>query len=501
MKRYELDKLLHAPELLVPGQKPLGNVVLDQDNEFFDYLAGYWVINQGRGVAYDYVNGNHGVLIGDAVWQVDANGLHIELDGTGDGIDCGTESRTDIDTSDDLLSIISTIRTSDIDSTIMAKRDGGVIEFQFYIDGGLLTFRSAGIVYPGVATVSDGNFHMVGMARDHGANLITTYLDDGVDGTSTSTKNPRQNINLSIGNRWNAYPATAFELTGGIYTAAIWPGRYIDDDAYLRYYRDQFQLLRPAASGSWVPVSPAVGHNLTVNDAESAAFAETPSLTQDHQASINNAESVSFADVVTLTQDHQFNVNNAIAQAEAEAVAYAQEHGLTALPAYSDAFAESVGLTQDHQASVNNAESAAFAEQIIISTTLEYNLNVQHAYSGAFADAINLTQDHQLPINNAESAAFAEQIIISTGLVYNLSVQPAYSVAFAVSVSFSQVQLLNITETVSNAFAENVLFFIPTLGEIVDPQLVDVTPQYTFADLTPSYNFNEKTPGRSVTDL
>jgi len=452
---FELDKLIHAPELLIPGQKPLGNVVLDQDNEFFDHLAGYWVINQGSGMAYDYVNGNHGVLIGNAVWEVDANGMHIELDGTGDGLDCGTKSRVDIDTSVDLLSMIATIRTTDIDSTIMGKRDGSAVEFQFYLDAGVMTFRSASLVVPGVTSVADGNFHMVGMARDHGANLITTYLDDGVDGTSISTKNTRQNINLSLGNRWNVYPATAFELTGGIYTAAIWPGRYIDEDEYLRYYRDQFQLLRPAASGSWVPVSAAVGHSLTADNAESAAFSATPSLTQDHQLSASNAESASFADVVTLTQDHQFDVNEAIAQAEAEAVAIAQAYDLTPLGAYSDSYADDVTVTQDHQLSIDDAESASFAESVTISSDVVYNLSIMPAYSDSYAEAANATQDH----------------------------------------------LLTLFDGLSYSYAQAAQIFEKQLGEINAPGFNDLTHRYAINDLSHDYHFNDLTPRRSVKDL
>jgi len=245
---------LRSPALLSRNLKPLQKLELDPTNLFYDNLAGYWLINEQAGLVYDYVSNSHGSFVGDAAWGSDSGGSHIALDGLGDGIDCGTNSRTNIDTSGNLLSIISTIKTSDTDSTICAKRDGAIEEFQFFLSAGVLTFRSAATALSiGSTSVADGNEHMVGMARDHGANSITSFLDDGSDGGSTSVISSRLNVNLSIGCRWNTYPATAFELSGNVYSLAIWTGRCLDIEEYLLFRADQYQVLK--ARGTSVPVS------------------------------------------------------------------------------------------------------------------------------------------------------------------------------------------------------------------------------------------------------
>ena len=93
-------------------------------------------------------------------------------------------------------------------------------------------------------------------------------------------------------------------------------------------------------------------------------YGQNYDLQESLNLTVNNAESAAFAESVTLTQSHQFTVADAMAQAEAEAVTIAQQHGLSPLPAYSDAFAEDVGLTQEHQFNVSDVVAQAYAESV-----------------------------------------------------------------------------------------------------------------------------------------
>ena len=446
----ELDKLLFAPELLIPGQQPIDIFALEinADHPLAENLAAF-IIPIGDNLLYDVVSGTFAsVTAGSMASGVNEAGVTGKVNG-GDRFDFSAPDLSG---------------TGPLTLAVRYAWDGNTSFWQTALavpgnDVGLYlpsnSFGNASIdstVMPVVEwspslPVTANEYHVYSYSVAGSGSPATGYKDGASYGATTGNLNYTNTTGLRV-----FYGQGAEDAHGAMEWGAVWR-RELSSDEHATLSNIYAELLVPKMSA--VLEAAAGGTSLTVNNAESAAFAATVTLTQSHQLAANNAESAAFIEAVTLTQPQQFNIADAMAQAEAEAVALAQAHNLTALPAYSDSYAEAASLTQVQALTASKAESAAFAETVSYTSDLVYNLTVLSAFASAEAEAVSLTQTQLLTISNAEALSFAE----------------------------------------------SVAFYVASLGVIHDPQFTDVSPRYAFVDVTPDYTIADLTPRRSVQDL
>ena len=145
-------------------------------------LVGWWPLDDGTGtIAFDASeNGNDGTLQGDAQWALGMRGGAIELDGTGDYVDCGAGDPLNL-TDQVTIACWTKVRTFTKSwQTIVGKGDNYQLErneqdnvVNFYIG---TPGRRTG---PGVTSVNDGEWHHV--AGTYDGTAMKLYVDGNLD--------------------------------------------------------------------------------------------------------------------------------------------------------------------------------------------------------------------------------------------------------------------------------------------------------------------------------
>ena len=158
-------------------------------------LIGLWTLDQTSGtVAYDMSgNGNDGTLMGDPMWTVGKIGGALELDGTGDYVNCGNGDILNITRQVTLAAWVK----ADSDfaypdwSGIIMRGGPNIDTFALYYNGPgqQIGFKTTGtnpswMAVP-AAGLFDDEWHHVAATYDGTKKLI--YLDDEQIGTMDST--------------------------------------------------------------------------------------------------------------------------------------------------------------------------------------------------------------------------------------------------------------------------------------------------------------------------
>ena len=153
-------------------------------------------------------------------------------------------------------SFVVICRTIDGGGTFVSCRDGGDVVFQFYSAAPNLNARIGDqIVTLDAATGSfDGAWHALGYSQENGVDY--TAWVDGVIGSAgpqahTGTESTSA-INLSIGNRWQTYPTTGYEMDGDFKAFFFWHGRKLTTAEHLQIANNPWQLFQPRTI--WLPV-------------------------------------------------------------------------------------------------------------------------------------------------------------------------------------------------------------------------------------------------------
>jgi hypothetical protein len=180
------------------------------------------------------IHGNHGTLtpggLGgnstvSAMWDKRGKyGSAMEFDGTNDVINIANSSVSGhvLDFTSGPFTIAAWFKFDNINGSILAKRDGNNDQFQFHTDNSMgsdrLAFRADTEVGYGNTVITAGNWYHGVVVVDED-NYPVFYLNGEYDGWNDySGSRPynfvHQNASVSIGARWDTYPATAWLFDG-----------------------------------------------------------------------------------------------------------------------------------------------------------------------------------------------------------------------------------------------------------------------------------------------
>lgn len=147
------------------------------------------------------------------------------------------------------FSVLVVVRTTDQDGTYAAQRDIDEAQWQLFTQANLLRFRATGdlvnLDITGVYT--DGNWHTIAMSREQGAD-VTAFIDGKIGGEGVATlaaTGVTDTINLSIGNRWQTYPGTGFEMDGDFALFLLWEDRKLTAEEQWAIAQNPWQVFAP----------------------------------------------------------------------------------------------------------------------------------------------------------------------------------------------------------------------------------------------------------------
>jgi len=319
------DKLYGAPGLLIPGEKPIGDVEQDLDHPFSRDLVARWLMNEGAGdTLYDLVGNRHGILTNGPLWQEDEFGTSLLFDGSDDYILLPTETYSwDDFTFTAWFKSSGTSRADDQTVFAHSTYSTNVIDFGLTDDTGsaqgplrlaLISNSSPFRTYIGSTDLLDQQWHHIACVRANG--LIKLFVD-GVEDLSTDDLDVGETITVSS-KAWEIgdHPGNTEQVDGGLYDIRVYK-RGLSIDEIREIYFDSYQDLIPVNSGMWMPEILVGGTNvnttvdvLTLTEYSSTVNAETNisagidtlSLTE-YSTNVNLDKNISASvDTLTLTE-------------------------------------------------------------------------------------------------------------------------------------------------------------------------------------------------------
>ncbi len=163
-------------------------------------LVGYWPMNEGTSTqAGDFSgSGNTGTLTSGPTWTAGKFGQAVNLDGTNDYIDLGSNTSLNV-ASSQAFSVSGWVKTTESYGPIMSLRSNSsenpIIDIMVGYDGAVTSSgslmalvrsdtSSSGQARVTGGTVNDGSWHFFTLTRDAGS-TITLYLDGVSQGTNS----------------------------------------------------------------------------------------------------------------------------------------------------------------------------------------------------------------------------------------------------------------------------------------------------------------------------
>jgi hypothetical protein len=248
------DQRFEMPELLEPGRKPVGPVVIDRNHYLSRGIVGCYIFNDGAHTT-DLAGNNHGVDVGDVIRGVKKNGKYVyTLNQNGDDrIDLGSI------TSDNPLSGQATQEMSVyalfewstevafpriIDKSTSGNAAGG---WAFYPDTGNQRMRfhvsGASVSYGNLGSMSVGQTYGLGVSAK--SNDSDFYKDGAsiVAGGNNSFTIPTTTARCAI-SQWN-HATTNRHYSAPIYCVFGWD-RKLSAAEHKSLHQDPYQMLIPA---------------------------------------------------------------------------------------------------------------------------------------------------------------------------------------------------------------------------------------------------------------
>lgn len=173
------------------------------------------------------------------------NPTHIDLDGMNDVLDFGSHSRTAINYGDSAIGMsFCALLHSRSNGTIFAKRDGAVVELHLFDEASVLRWKVGGTSVD-LVTSTEGytrdNWHLISGSAD-AVGDCQGYINGNSALLAVSDTPVRQNVNFSVGGRWNSYPTVISALEGDIAFVYIWTDRYLSAEEHAQLALDPYQM-------------------------------------------------------------------------------------------------------------------------------------------------------------------------------------------------------------------------------------------------------------------
>ena len=307
----DLDKLLFAPALLIPGKKPVNDVKLDLSNPLADGQIARYLINESSGPINDLLsNTDQGVLTG-ATHKITNKGqvLSFSPSSTDRVV---VDDHTIFDTITDSITVegwgyLTSYGTNSAkmlvkgDATTSGGYDWAMQVYSTAVQFGIL---DTGVAYNAAwSTALSLNVwhHFIGTYD--GIN-VRLYVDGFLRATTahTGSINNGASRNLVIGNA-NSAGNTARVWTGDISNVAVWNRALSADDVLIKY-RNTYEDIVPANDAIWVPVSAGGVHNLAGDDLTVTPQVDTGALTKGHALAGDDLTVTPDVDTGALTKGH-----------------------------------------------------------------------------------------------------------------------------------------------------------------------------------------------------
>ena len=247
---------LYIPQLHIPNQKPMLGELPNLAHPSRDGLVARYLFNEGGGstIYDDSGYGNSGTFVGDPQWVSSSHGPAVDLDGTGDCINCGTKANVSGD-----LSVIARINPSGNYTSynhIINKRSGASNTFGLLLNktDGFVRFAASSVITTSVALSSGVWSHLAITLKDGN---LTFYLNGVVfrdTDTGISIPNFPDSLVL-IGGYWNTEVYKEFFFGSinntGIYDRALSSSEIQADylDGYADYQPDPI-IISSAGGGT-----------------------------------------------------------------------------------------------------------------------------------------------------------------------------------------------------------------------------------------------------------
>lgn len=247
-----VTKILH-PDLAHRNSKPLGEVEIDWSNKHTRDLK--YCPNFATPYMKNLVSHNSGLLRNGASIVPTREGLALKTDGTNDVLDCGPLGSVNFELH---ATVMFRVKTADDTGTYVSQRDGANRVFQIYTGSGPEIIVGRGNGQTNMLTdsrITDDKWHMICVTFvDFSLDL---YIDGVFEVTQSNTSNPENAENLSIGARWESYPATGYEMAAEFTFMGIWD-RILADHEIKQLSDNPNQVFIPTAQ--IIPFTiPAVG--------------------------------------------------------------------------------------------------------------------------------------------------------------------------------------------------------------------------------------------------
>lgn len=260
MAVFELEKQFH-PDFGTPQKKPVDSLAVDWDNPLARGLMFATPLQQHNPI--DLVNGLRGVLLNGASYdRQEAGNPVVDYDGTNDVIDFGLASRHSVDFShpDGFTYVFIGGRDGTSAGTYFSKRDGGTAEIQLFTGTTSLSLNIGGATDTITGSGGSPQDTRAVFGGSGVGGSFDGYFDGEISITGVATNVPvRQDINLSVGARWQSYPATQYRINGWSEALFLWR-RVLSPAEHKAIANDPYQILKPAIPVTFIsPVEEVAG--------------------------------------------------------------------------------------------------------------------------------------------------------------------------------------------------------------------------------------------------
>lgn len=241
IKDLLLPPMFNAPELLIPGRKPVGPVEIDNANPLSRGLIYCELFTPQKELTG---NGRNSAIGGTTKYEISEKGPTLHTDsGAGDYYD--SKFSPDLHGSGKQFSVIFMIKGFSAEGTYIAQRDGTNSKWQLFRQAGNIKFYSDITTTTLVSLDDTDAWYTIGISRTQGSDILTYVNGVLVDTTTSAGVGDTGLANISIGNRWEVYPTTGFQREGFFIFAYVWEDRFLTDAEHAEIARDPYQFLKP----------------------------------------------------------------------------------------------------------------------------------------------------------------------------------------------------------------------------------------------------------------
>lgn len=260
----DLDALAFEPNLLIPGEKPVGDVELDENHFIHNYVELYFIINQYGNIILDYSKKlrNGDISADSPIYQTGVTGLELKFNGDASRIDTdydgilGSANRT----------IIVRGKTGIDDRQVLIEygtdSSGGKIGMRVdEVNNKALRVEHGGGFITGTTNIIDDVIRQHAFVLN-GSNLGDSKLYlDGIEETVSASANLGTTINTIASEKVTVGYGTSYisRAYWGTIDYVLILSTNVTQDFLQSLVFDPYQLLKPANFGVWLPKIAAVG--------------------------------------------------------------------------------------------------------------------------------------------------------------------------------------------------------------------------------------------------